>query len=217
MVQQMTTLFADYQVWLANEPLTPGQKKALQTAIELFAKQGYQETSTAQIAKVAGISEATIFKYYHTKEELLLAVITPLITHLLPKVQRDFFRQVQAQGSLDLASLIHFIVADRFAFMQANQPLVRIILQESLLNSAVKTLVITGIEQATAANADLMTRFRAQVLARHPEYDALVMVRSIMGPLVAYFLQRFVLAPTAPFDEARDLALIEKQIISVLS
>lgn len=48
-------------------------------AIELFSQQGFDGTSTAQIAEKAGVSQATIFRYYKTKEDLLNAAIEPII------------------------------------------------------------------------------------------------------------------------------------------
>lgn len=47
------------------------KKKILKSAIELVADKGYASTSTREIAKNAGVSEATIFKYYKNKDQLL--------------------------------------------------------------------------------------------------------------------------------------------------
>src|SRR5699024_11078524 len=88
------TILEDYEEILGNKKLTNGQEKALLSAINLFAKQGYDATSTAQIAKNAAISEATIFKYYSTKEKLLLEIINLITTELFPKFQRKFFSEV---------------------------------------------------------------------------------------------------------------------------
>ncbi len=43
--------------------------------MELFGDNGYPNTSTAMIAKHAKVSEALIFKHFHTKEGLLRAVL----------------------------------------------------------------------------------------------------------------------------------------------
>lgn len=42
-------------------------------AAELFAEQGYDTATTAQIAERAGVSEMTLFRHFSTKEKLLLA------------------------------------------------------------------------------------------------------------------------------------------------
>ena len=55
--KNFTNYFAD---WISAQAFPPGKQKALLAASELFSQQGYDATSTAQIAKKAGISEATI-------------------------------------------------------------------------------------------------------------------------------------------------------------
>jgi len=45
--------------------------KILSCAIELFHKKGYSGVATNEIAKKAGVSEGTVFKYYPTKKDLL--------------------------------------------------------------------------------------------------------------------------------------------------
>jgi AcrR family transcriptional regulator len=44
-------------------------------AIELFEDQGYAETTIDQIAKRAGVSAPTVFKYYPSKQEILLGLL----------------------------------------------------------------------------------------------------------------------------------------------
>lgn len=43
-----------------------------QAALELFTRHGYDATSTAQVAELAGVSEMTLFRHFSTKESLLL-------------------------------------------------------------------------------------------------------------------------------------------------
>ncbi|RKN64066.1 TetR/AcrR family transcriptional regulator [Paenibacillus ginsengarvi] len=53
------------------------EERIVETAIRLFAEKGYSNTSTAEIAKAADVSEASLFKQYGTKDKLLLALIVP--------------------------------------------------------------------------------------------------------------------------------------------
>ncbi|MFI9161251.1 TetR/AcrR family transcriptional regulator [Kitasatospora aureofaciens] len=46
-------------------------QEILQTALRLFARQGYEETTIAQIAREAGVSQRTLFRYFGTKEDLI--------------------------------------------------------------------------------------------------------------------------------------------------
>ncbi len=65
----------------ARQPATghrARKKQATRDAIEsaalkLFAKQGYDETTLAQIAETAGVAPRTIFSYFESKEDILFA------------------------------------------------------------------------------------------------------------------------------------------------
>lgn len=46
-------------------------REILDTALRLFTEQGYDETSIAQIAREAGVSQRTLFRYFGGKEDLL--------------------------------------------------------------------------------------------------------------------------------------------------
>jgi len=47
----------------------------MQTALELFAHEGYYPTSISRIAERAGISKGLMYNYFESKEELILAII----------------------------------------------------------------------------------------------------------------------------------------------
>jgi AcrR family transcriptional regulator len=51
------------------------RKQILETALSLFARQGFDGTSTKQIAQEAGIAEGLIFHYFPSKEHLLAAML----------------------------------------------------------------------------------------------------------------------------------------------
>jgi AcrR family transcriptional regulator len=51
------------------------REQILKTALGLFAAQGFDATSTRQIANEAGIAEGLIFHYFQTKASLLTAIL----------------------------------------------------------------------------------------------------------------------------------------------
>lgn len=55
--------------------MTEKQEKILQAALELFAKEGFNATSTSKVAKHAGVSEGLIFRHFGNKEGLLQAIL----------------------------------------------------------------------------------------------------------------------------------------------
>ncbi len=67
---------------LQSEHLTARQQQAqarreqiIEAAVQLFARQGFDATSTKQIARAVGITEGLIFHYFPTKADLLNATL----------------------------------------------------------------------------------------------------------------------------------------------
>ena len=51
-----------------------------------FAKTGYNGTKTADIARDAGVSEGTVFKYYGTKKDILTSVLNRIVHETIPGI-----------------------------------------------------------------------------------------------------------------------------------
>lgn len=52
------------------------QEQIEETSLQFFSEQGFNETSTLEIALKAGVSEASIFRIYKTKHDLYMHVLT---------------------------------------------------------------------------------------------------------------------------------------------
>ena len=56
-------------------PADQRREQILQTAVNLFSQRGFKGTTTKEIAKAAGVSEAIIFRHFATKDELYGAIL----------------------------------------------------------------------------------------------------------------------------------------------
>jgi AcrR family transcriptional regulator len=79
----------------------PTRQRLISAAIELFASQGVTETTTKQIAELAGVNEVTLFRQFGTKHGLLLAAIenSTIFTHL----GQTLIEQADRASSIDRA------------------------------------------------------------------------------------------------------------------
>jgi AcrR family transcriptional regulator len=81
-------------------------------ALPLFVAQGIQGTSTASIAKAAGVSNGTLFHYFSTKEALVLALYRHLKLALAEQTPTpSAANSPLAQIEQVLLSVIHWAMA----------------------------------------------------------------------------------------------------------
>lgn len=64
----------DDSKWLDND-LSDRLVQILKAAEELFAEKSFRHTEVADIANLAGMSKATIYKYFNSKDEILLRIV----------------------------------------------------------------------------------------------------------------------------------------------
>ena len=59
---------------MSQSPKIQRRNKIIQTALAIFAEKGFQDATIAEISKAASVSEATVYEYFKTKEDLLFAI-----------------------------------------------------------------------------------------------------------------------------------------------
>ncbi len=85
----------------------------MQTALDLFANEGYYPTSISSIAKKAGISKGLMYNYFAGKEDLILAVIGKGINELTDSLDPD-------QDGYLTEEEFEFHVNENFRILQEN-------------------------------------------------------------------------------------------------
>ncbi len=75
-------------------PAPARRRQILETARATFAEQGYEKTSTADLARAAGLSEAALYRHFAGKKELFLEVIRSTGPKLLD-IWEDIAYQVE--------------------------------------------------------------------------------------------------------------------------
>ena len=197
-----------------DETFPPGKKKTIEAAINLFAKQGYHGTSTLQIAKEAGVSQATVFKYFKTKEDLLYSIIVPII----PKLFLDFLKRTQNTNSLE--ELISYAVEDRMVFLKENKDTIKIVYSEILTNENFKAQLIDSIK-ITFEKIDfkaILKKYKETNPEINENLSTAEIIRSFSGPITTYSVQRFILFENIPCPtEEHDLQFIKQQIYKNLT
>lgn len=202
------SIFESFEAYLKGADYPKGKKKIMQAAVDLISTKSYNGTSTLQIAKHAGLSQATLFKYFKTKEDLLTAILHPVVPGLFGR----FFEELLALETTE--EKVHYLVHNRMAYLKKNRALMKIILQEIFSNKKLRK------EQLYIWNTlqDKLLRLHKELIKDsrvNPELTIPQMVRICVGPLLGYFAQLYIVGDKGDIRE-EDLDLLEKQILGGL-
>lgn len=74
---------------MSRLPAAKRREQLLDVAAELFSTRGYAGATTAQIAKVAGITEPIIYRHFKSKRDLFVALIERTGRQTLEQWERD--------------------------------------------------------------------------------------------------------------------------------
>lgn len=135
------------------------RQRLLNAARELFVRQGITQTTTRQIADLAGVNEVTLFRHFGTKQGLLLAVFGELgvfsgIADLPLKAD-----PAPSQGSGLQAILLRY-VHTCFRALADNPELVRSLVGEAgLYSEEHRRALRMGFSQAQEQLTEYLRRF----------------------------------------------------------
>jgi len=179
-------------------------KVAIQAcALQLFAKQGYSNTTVEQIARAAEVSPSTFFRYFKTKEAVAL------YDGIDPIIVEAFVRQ-----SPDIAP----IRAMRNAVNELNNALTterkELELQRFALLNSIPVLRNKSFGEM-AASIDALAGIIAQRAQKDPSSIAIRnLAGAIVGVMVAVLQEAYKQPSMAIFEGAMDAALaqLEEQL-----
>lgn len=201
-------ILLNYSRTIENMDIPNGKKKILIVAMELFAENGYNGTSTAQISERSGMSQGSIFKHFKTKDQLLLDIITP-VSSILTK---DFINECKKYDDLD--SLVRFIVYSRFQLITNNQPLFKILIQEVAINDNIRKVFQDIFTSFLVNLIPIIKKCNITSGEIDPSLSPLAISRIFIGQLIPLFIQSFVL--NAPTDIDAELEITVAQILKLL-
>jgi AcrR family transcriptional regulator len=97
----------------------------IERAVSLFATNGYYKTTTAQVAKAAGVTQPYVFHFFKNKEELFQAVLERATDRLF-----EVFEGVQAP-----AEHLHLAMGEAFIrLMHTNRDEILMVMQSPSIN-----------------------------------------------------------------------------------
>jgi AcrR family transcriptional regulator len=108
----------------APQTETETQTRILQAAQRLFARKGYDGTTTRELAQAAGVAEGTIFRHFENKKAILVEVATQGWIEILT----DLLTELSEMGSY---KAIAQVMRRRMLSLHQNADLMRVCFMEA--------------------------------------------------------------------------------------
>lgn len=185
--QTLNEVYADTLKKMEN--LTEKQKKVLQASLELFASQGFEATTSQQIAKRAGVSVGSVYHTFPTKQAILVAVLAPIFEGTMNTVANQFNDNTFGKGFESVEELVKVTIADRFYFADKNINVIRLMLGQMLVNSVfVEDLKKFFEQQAKQLVLPTIVRLQAEQKIKNLPIEKILQI--LFYPLATYIGKR---------------------------
>jgi AcrR family transcriptional regulator len=190
--EMYNSLFESILEQWATKKKTKKQLAIVEAAIKLFAEKGYANTSTAEIAKVAEVSEGTIFKHYRTKDHLLLSVILPFIKENFPTLAQEVLKETLTEQTRTFEEFLKGFLRNRVDFVKANKEIFQVVIKELIYRDDFKNELVSYIaKQAPSILKKVINEFKQRgELIDLPTDEIFNGLFTVLG---GFFVTRFVL------------------------
>lgn len=173
--------------------------RILKSALRLFARQGYDGTTTRDLAEAANVAEGTLFRHFANKKAILIEVASQGWVEILT----DLLTELSGMGSYKAVAQV---MRRRMLHLHENADMLRVCFMEAQfhadLRDRIQTEVIT--KMMDVAEAFFQTAMDQGV---YRQMDPKMVARVFLGMFaVAGFSQSTIMAPGAAAADMQAMA-----------
>ncbi len=154
------------------------REQILEAAVKVFAEKGFRAAKMQEVANTAGIANGTVYNYFRSKDEVLLALLERLNETEARPAQFDQLKNADLQ-EVFLAQMQH-----RFDFMMTQKEVMRAVLPEIISNPEVRALyfdkvIAPTIKMGEAAFEKVLPKGKKRKV--EPQHLVRAMASSLFG------------------------------------
>ncbi len=183
-----------------SPPRTQKEADILLAAERVFADRGVHQSTTAEIAKVANVTEKTLFRYFPQKDILIKRVLFSLVLRTIVPHQLKSVRAIIQENSESPESFLRTLFANRVESAKANRNQFKLFANEILANEELRKKAYGVAEKFLFSSIyQIFEKFRDQGLVRQ-DLDLEIMVKFVLQSLTSQILFNIILA-----DEPKEI------------
>jgi AcrR family transcriptional regulator len=191
------------QAWKEKRQSIPTEEdtrtKILQAALQLFAKRGYDGTTTKDLAKSAGVAEGTLFRHFASKKAILIEVTTAGWVDILT----DLLTELSEMGSYKAVSNV---MRRRMLNMRKNSDLMRVCFVEAQYHPELQESIQAEVidKMTDVAEAFFETAMSKGI---YRQMNPKIVAKVFLGIFaIAGFSEETIMNPSASPKEMQEMA-----------
>ena len=187
------------------QPATERERAIVTAAIDLIARKGVDGATTAEIARRAGVTEKTLFRYFPSKKDLVRRVLFPPLLNAALSREWEKLEALLTMNEPDLKRWYTIFSTQRFATIGKDPAIARTLLIELAQNDELREAV-SGLwrQHIWQPMVDRLQQWqRDGVIRKEVDVEALARVIHCMN--VGYFFTRYIFAPDRKWDDVDEV------------
>jgi AcrR family transcriptional regulator len=173
--------------------------RILAAALKLFARHGYDGTTTRDLAEKAGVAEGTLFRHFSNKKAILIEVATKGWIEILT----DLLTELSEMGSYKAVAQV---MRRRMMYMQQNADLLRVCFMEVQFHDELRDRIQEEVIEKMTDVAEVFFQ-TAMDQGIYRKMDAKLVARVFLGMFaVAGFSQSTITDPASTAQELQSMA-----------
>jgi AcrR family transcriptional regulator len=173
--------------------------RILKTALQLFARKGYDATTTRDLAAAAGVAEGTLFRHFTNKKAILIEVATKGWVEILT----DLLTELSEMGSYKAVAQV---MRRRMLRLRESSDLMRVCFMEAQFHPELRDRIQSEViaKMTDVAEAFFQTAMDRGIYRRtNPKIVAQVFLGMFA---IAGFSDRTIIDPNASAQEMKEMA-----------
>lgn len=184
---------------LPQQAETETRTRILKAALKLFAKQGYDGTTTRDLAEKAGVAEGTLFRHFTNKKAILIEVATQGWIEILT----DLLTELSEMGSY---KAIAQVMRKRMLSMHQNVDLFKVCFMEAQFHPDLRDRIQSEVVDKMTDVAEAFFQTAMDQGIYRPMNPRMV-ARVFLGMFtIAGFSQDTIMAPGSSPNEMKEMA-----------
>lgn len=183
---------------------TGKEKDIIEAAVKLFSQYGYTGTTTMAIAQESGVSEKTLFKYFHTKQELYDRSVYPQLKAMIVE-KVEGYTEKNGKG---IYSLLKDLYMDKIRLVNENPESLKLTIHEFLMNKSFQNQLAEIWTTSYLPQMIGQLRFSEEARQKYGSQISDGFTRIIVSALLAYAIDKQYIRPEKTFDDEAEIALM---------